>query len=97
MPSKEQNKEIAIFIGTFDEKKQDTTWKKTKVFKSVKEGYIAFKELCKKCAGYSYEELMDIYSSPRLDIELLEGDKMLKWMGIYEKQVEEEEETEEEE
>lgn len=96
MPKKEENKEIAIFIGTFDEKKQDTKWKKVKAFKSKKEGYIAFKDLCKKCAAYSYEELMGIYSSPRLDIELLEGDEMIKWMGIYEKQIEEEVEEEEE-
>ena len=96
MPEKDKNKEIAIFIGTFSEAKQNTVWKKTKTFKSKKEGYIAFKDLCKKCAAYSYEVFMDIYSSPRLDIELLEGDDMLKWMGIYEKQIEEEEEKEEE-
>lgn len=91
-----KNLEIAIYIGTFSEKKQDTVWKKTQSFKSMKEGYIAFKDLCKKCAAYSYDELMEIYSSPRLDIELMQGDKMVKWMGIYEKQLEEDEKENEE-
>lgn len=88
---------IALFIGTFDEKKQDTKWKKIKDFKNKKEGYISFKELCKKCAAYTYEEFMEIYNSPRLDIELKEGDTLLKWMGIYEKQITEDEEKEDEE
>lgn len=91
-----KNAEIAIYIGTFSEKKQDTVWKKTQTFKTMKDGYIAFKDLCKKCAAYSYDELMGIYSSPRLDIELMEGDTMVKWMGIYEKQIEKPEESEEE-
>ncbi len=88
---------IALYIGTFDEKKQDTKWKIIKTFKSKKEGYISFKDLCKKCAAYTYEELMEIYNSPRLDIELKEGDTLLKWMGIYEKQISEDEEKEEKE
>lgn len=93
MPKKN---EIAIYIGTFNEAKQDTVWKKTKSFDKMKEGYVAFKDLCKKVAAYSYDELMEIYSSPRLDIELMKGDTMIKWFGIYEKQIEEEEEPEEE-
>ena len=48
MPIKEPNKEIALFIGTFDNNRQDEVWKKEKTFKTLKEGYIAFKELCKK-------------------------------------------------
>ena len=93
--TEENLKGIAIYIGTFDVGKQDTVWKKTKTFKALKEGYIAFKDLCKKCAAYSYEELMEIYSSPRLDIKLMDDNKMIKWMGIYEKQIEEEVEEEE--
>jgi len=88
--------EIALYIGTFDIEKQDTKWKKIQTFKKLKEGYIAFKDLCKKCVGYTYEELLEIYNSPRLDIELMQGDKKLKWMGVYEKELEEEEETEQE-
>ena len=82
---------IALYIGIFDEKKQDTKWKKDKTFKTKKEGYIYFKDLCKKLASYSYDELMEIYGTPRLDIELKEDVKILKWMGIYEKQNEEDE------
>lgn len=95
--------EIALFVGIFDIKKQDTTWKKIQTFKTRKEGYIAFKDLCKKCVGYTYEEFLEIYNSPRLDIELMEGDPKkkletytkLKWMGIYEKELVEEEVEEE--
>ena len=93
--TEENLKGIAIYIGIFDIDKQDTVWKKTNTFKTLKEGYIAFKDLCKKCAAYSYEELMEIYSTPRLDIKLMDDNKMIKWMGIYEKQIEEEVEEEE--
>ena len=89
--------EIALYIGTFDIEKQDTKWKKIQTFKKLKEGYIAFKDLCKKCVGYTYEELLEIYNSPRLDIELMQGDKKLKWMGVYEKELEEEDEESEQE
>lgn len=94
MPIKEPNKEIALFIGTFDNNRQDEVWKKEKTFKTLKEGYIAFKELCKKCVAYTYEELLEIYESPRLDIELMQGDNMIKWMGIYEKEIDESETNE---
>ena len=98
-----EKKEIALVIGIFDIKKQDTTWKKVQTFKTRKEGYSAFKDLCKKCVGYTYEEFLEIYDSPRLDIELMEGDpngpldkySKLKWMGIYEKELLDEEIEEE--
>ena len=83
-------KEIAIYIGTFDETKGEYgtyTWKKDDTFSSVKAGYSAFKKLCQKCSTYTYEDLMEIYDSPRLDIELRFGSKMLKWFGIYEKEM----------
>ena len=89
--------EIALMIGTFDQVKQDTKWKTIQTFKTTKEGYIAFKDLCKKCVAYTFEELIEIYDSPRLDIELMQGDNMLKWMGIYEKEIADEESEEDEE
>lgn len=91
-----KNNEIAIYIGIFDPKKNKTNWKKESVHKTQKEGYIAFKELCKKCAAYTYEELMEIFNTPRLDVELMKGEELIKWFGIFEKDIEEEkEETEE--
>ena len=86
---------IVLIIGTFDQDKQDTKWKELQTFKTTKEGYIAFKDLCKKCVAYTYEELIEIYDSPRLDIELMQGDNMLKWMGVYEKELYDEESEEE--
>ena len=98
MPNKE---EIAIYIGTFDPKKNKTIWKKHSVHKTQKEGYIAFKDLCKKYASYTYEELMEIFESPRLDVELIKGEftkenrkGLIKWFGIYEKDIEDEVEEE---
>ena len=90
----EKNKDIKLVIGIFNEAKQDTKWKDIQTFDTKKEGYIAFKDLCKKCVTYSYDELIEIYDSPRLDIELLEGDTMIKWIGIYEREDEEEEKSE---
>lgn len=91
-----KDNEIKLVIGTFDEAKQNTKWKKLQSFDTKKEGYIAFKDLCKKCVAYTYDELIEIYDSPRLDIELMEGDTMIKWMGIYEREDEEEETSEKE-
>lgn len=94
---KTKKDEIAIYIGIFDPKKNKTNWKKESVHKTQKEGYIAFKELCKKYAAYTYEELMEIFDTPRLDVELLKGDNLIKWFGIYEKDIDEEEIEEAEE
>jgi hypothetical protein len=87
--------EIAIYIGTFDAKKNKEVWKKDSVHKTLKEGYIVFKDLCKKTASYTYEEPMDVYGTPRLDVELMQGSILIKWFGIYEKPIEEPEEKEE--
>ena len=39
---------------------------------------------------------MEIFNTPRLDVELMKGEELIKWFGIFEKDIEEEkEETEE--
>lgn len=88
MPIKE--KEIAIYVGTFDASDNTFNWKKVETFSTLKTAYVSFKNLCKKCVAYSYEELMDIYDSPRLDISLKQGDTLIKWFGVYEKEIAEE-------
>ena len=89
-------KGIYITIGVFNVETQSQDWKVDSRYKTQKEGYVAFKELCKKIAAYTYEELVEVYNTPRLDVELMEGDTLIKWFGIYEKPIKETESEEEE-
>lgn len=83
---KEKNNDYVIYIGTFDGTDNTFSWKKTDSFQKFTSANASFKSLCKDVVAYSYDELMEIYDSPRLDIELRKGNSMIKWFGVYEKE-----------
>lgn len=83
---KEKTEDYVIYIGTFDGSDNTFTWKKKDSFKKFAPANSSFKSICKDVVAYSYDELMEIYNSPRLDIELRKGNTMVKWFGVYEKE-----------
>lgn len=84
MPKK-LKKEIAIYIGVFDSDEQSFKWSKYKEYNEINKGITDFTELCKKCLNHTYNFLTKTYDSPRIDIELRVGAKMIKWFGLNEK------------
>ncbi|MCR5187162.1 MAG: hypothetical protein K6D97_08655 [Clostridia bacterium] len=81
-----KDKTIALYIGTFDGKDNTFTWKKEKEFKTYEEAEKEFNKVCISTFDLTYEDFKEKYGSPRLDVEIRQGSKMLKWFGIYEKQ-----------
>lgn len=78
-------KEIAIYIGVFDSDEQTFGWSKYKTFDKIDEGIKSFTDICSKCLTHTYDFLTKTYDSPRIDIELRAGSKMIKWFGLNEK------------
>lgn len=92
---------IDLWLGTFEGKSNKFVWKKLESFDSFDKAYAAFRKFIKEQLEYDSEELMKIWNSPRLDIELKQGDKLINWHGIYynrraKKIVEEQEEEQDE-
>lgn len=80
------NKVIAIYIGYFDPKDNSFTWEKHREFKTFQEAEREFDTFCKKCFDYTYDEFIKEFGTPRMDVEIRQGSKMLKWFGLYEQQ-----------
>lgn len=82
-----------IWLGSFEGDK--FVWKTIKKFNDFEKAYKFYDEYVKKQEAYTAEELQKIWSSPRIDIELRQGKKLLNWIGMYNRKVgEEETETE---
>ena len=74
-----------LWLGSFEG--ENFKWKVIKKFNNFKKAFKAFKEFCDTQQSYSQDELKEVWSSPRLDIELRQGKKMLNWMGLYSRKV----------
>lgn len=73
--------EYELLLGTFEG--DDFKWKTLKKFNDFKEAYKEYKKYVDKQMSYSVEELLKVWSSGRIDIELRQGTKLLNWAGIY--------------
>lgn len=83
-----------VNLGTFNEAGK-FTWKTIKRFNDRAKAYEFYKNYVKKQNDYSPEELLKIWNSPRVDIELKAGKKILNWVGIYNSEVAEVDEEDE--
>jgi putative methionine-R-sulfoxide reductase with GAF domain len=72
---------IDLWLGTFEGEK--FVWKKLNTFENFDKAYNAYKKFIKEQLEYTDQELLKIWKSPRLDIELKQGDKLINWVGIY--------------
>ena len=83
-----------IWLGSFEGDK--FVWKTIKKFNDFDKAYKFYNDYVDKQESYTAEELQKIWSSPRIDIELRQGKKLLNWVGMYNRKVGEIEEDEQE-
>lgn len=70
-----------VYLGTFFE--NAFTWYLVKEFKNLTDAYKEFKKYVNTQLKYTDEELVKVWDTGRLDIELRQGSKLLNWVGIY--------------
>lgn len=80
MPKTTQNQyqiDLGVFINN------EFVWHTVKTFATIEAAYKGFKEYTNKQLRYTDRELMKVWNSGRLDIELRRGNRLLNWVGIY--------------
>lgn len=70
-----------LIVGTF--KDGVFSWHDVRKFKSFDEAYSAYKKYVAEQLKYTDEELKKVWSSGRVDVELVRGSTVLNWVGIY--------------
>lgn len=70
-----------LFIGFFEG--EDFKWKKIKSFDSYESGLVAFKNFVREHLEMDEKDLSKKWNTPRIDVELMMGDKLIQWAGIY--------------
>lgn len=86
-----------LILGTFIDNK--FVWHDVASFETLSEAYREYKKYVNEQLKYTDEELVKVWNTGRLDIELLQGRRLLNWAGIYVREAvaaEEEEETDDE-
>ena len=73
--------DFSLWLGSFEG--EEFVWKKLKTFTSFEDAYKAYKKFTNEQMQYDSKELLEIWDSARLDIELKQGEKLLNWVGIY--------------
>lgn len=87
--------EYEIWLGTFEGDK--FVWKTIKKENDFQKAYQFYLDYVKKQEAYTAEELQKIWSSPRIDVELRQGNKLLNWVGMYNRKVGEDKSDKEDE
>lgn len=86
MPEKNKGsgfREFELWLGTFSKGNGEFEWKVVDKFDDFDEAHSAYKKYVDKQLGYTDEELIKVWGSGRLDIELRTGTKLLNWTGVY--------------
>ena len=80
-----ESKQYQLILGTFIDDK--FVWHDVGEYDDQAEAYREYKKYVNEQLKYSDEELVKVWSSGRLDIELRRGNKLLNWTGIYTREV----------
>ena len=88
------SKQYQLILGTFID--NEFIWHDVDSFDTLEEGYKEFKKYVNSQLKYTDEELVKVWNSGRLDIELRRGNRLLNWVGIYVREVDKLSEDEEE-
>lgn len=94
MTADAEYEEYELWLGSFEG--ENFKWKVVDKYTEFSKAFEAYKKFCNKQMSYTQEELREVWSSPRLDIELRQGKKLLNWLGIYSRKVEKKLEEEDE-
>lgn len=70
-----------LILGTFIDNK--FVWHDVDSFATLSEAYKEYKKYVNDQLKYTDEELVKVWNTGRLDIELLQGRRLLNWTGIY--------------
>lgn len=78
-----EDKVYRLVVGTFDEKKNETKWHDVEEFDDFDKAQKEFRKYVSEQLKYNDDEFDKVWKTPRLDIELLVGDTLLNWAGVY--------------
>lgn len=78
-----EDKVYRLVAGTFDEKKNETKWHNVEEFNDFDKAQKEFRKYVSEQLKYNDDEFDKVWKTPRLDIELLVGDTLLNWAGVY--------------
>lgn len=78
-----EDKVYRLVVGTFDEKKNETKWHDVEEFNDFDKAQKEFRKYVSEQLKYNDDEFDKVWKTPRLDIELLVGDTLLNWAGVY--------------
>lgn len=79
------SKQYQLILGTFIDNK--FVWHDVGSYDDQAEAYKEYKKYVNEQLKYSDDELVKVWNSGRLDIELRRGNKLLNWTGIYTREV----------
>ena len=89
------DKQYQLILGTFID--DEFVWHDVDSFDNLEEAYRAFKKYVNSQLKYTDEELIKVWNTGRLDVELRRGNKLLNWVGIYAREVAQEAKEDEDE
>lgn len=81
----DMSKQYQLILGTFIDDK--FVWHDVGSYDDQAEAYKEYKKYVNEQLKYSDDELVKVWNSGRLDIELRRGNKFLNWTGIYTREV----------
>lgn len=91
----DMSKQYQIILGTFID--NEFIWHDVDSFDNLEDAYREFKKYVNAQLKYTDEELIKVWNTGRLDVELRRGNKLLNWVGIYAREVANLDEDEEKE
>lgn len=89
------DKQYQLILGTFID--DEFVWHDVDSFDDLEEAYKEFKKYVNSQLKYTDEELIKVWNTGRLDVELRRGNKLLNWVGIYAREVAQEAKEDEDE
>lgn len=81
----DMSKQYRLILGTFID--NEFVWHDVGSYDDQAVAYKEYKKYVNEQLKYSDDELVKVWNSGRLDIELRRGNKLLNWTGIYTREV----------
>lgn len=88
------SKQYQLILGTFID--NEFVWHDVDSYDTLEDAYKEFKKYVNAQLKYTDEELVKVWNTGRLDVELRRGNRLLNWVGIYAREVDKLSEDEEE-
>ena len=79
------SKQYQLMLGTFID--NEFVWHDVDSYEDLETAYAEFKKYVNSQLKYTDEELIKVWNTGRLDVELRRGNRLLNWVGIYAREV----------